>query len=491
MDNYQFCLIIPFEYDDEKFNLLANERNGLISFFNKEKISSSGIRSFFNEKGENIFLEKVPSSQVVYKYKFDENNRQRLGIIHNTNYRYKSKKEEILFEIVEICLWFFKRGGAYLTITMKVSNLSTSQVLKLTSQVNWMKFRFSYKKERDRKEENMSIEELIENCSRYIDESLKMTKVSNLVYQLSYLLTSSLENEELSDFLERYRVGKTLESGSFMSMDESMFYKPEQYNYISWGVAKQRLVMHGDCSKTGKENIQFMKNSLKKSIFSKYLLIYLYYIDLLQRCSKVEKQQKEMNKNSNFNMNLMRNIIDLEKTVPEILDLENHKHINILFCQYLCEQPTWNLHHRLKEIHSHDVFISYRHDGGQYLALLLYHMLGARGIEVFLDNKSLRSGSFDTQLVDAIVQSKRLIVIISPGSVERLKEKDDWVRKEIACALDKKVIIIPVVMENVKMPTKEELPEDIQGLTDYHGIVNSSMAFFDKVVEELIRLIRE
>lgn len=491
MDNYQFCLIIPFEYNDEKFNLLANEKNGLISFFNKEKISSSGIRSFFNEKGENIFLEKVPSLQVVYKYKFDENNRQRLGIIHNTDYRYKFKKEEILFEIVEIYLWFFKSGGAYLTIRIKASNLSISQILKLNSQVNWMQFRFFYKKERDGKEENMSIGELVENCMVYMDKRLKMTKVGNLAYQLSYLLTSSLENEELSDFLERYRVGKTLESGSSMPIDESMFYKPEQYNYISWGVAKQRLVMHGDCSKTGKNNIRFMQSSLKKSIFSKYLLLYLYYIDLLQICNQVERQQEEMKKNNSFNTDLMSDIIGLEKTVPEVLDLENHKHINILFCQYLCKQPTWNLYHRLKEIHSHDVFISYRHDGGQYLALLLYYMLGSRGIEVFLDNKSLRSGSFDAQLVDAIAQSKRLIAIISPGSVERLKEKDDWVRKEIACALDKKVTIIPVVMENVKMPTKEELPEDIQELTDYHGIVNSSMAFFDKVVEELIRLIRK
>lgn len=493
MNNYQVCLIKLFEYEHEKFHVLSDESNGLVPLFDKEKINSSGRRSFFNERGENILLEKDSSSQVVYKYKFNQNKRLKLGIMNKANYQYKVKNQDIFFEIVEIYVWFFKSGEAYLTLRIKLIDLDYKQVLKVNGQVNWEKFQFSYKRGRDGKEENMSIGELMKNCIACADKSLNIKPLGKTIYELECLLTDSLKNEELelSDFLERYRIGRNLESGSSISMDERLFYKPDAYKYISWGIAEHRLVMHGDCSKTSQSNITFMRNGLVKSIFSKYLLVYLYYINLLQRCTQIEEQQKKTNKNNNFDASVMSDSINLEKTIPEVIDLQYHSHINKLFCEYLCGKFMWNLEYRLHEVHSYDVFISYRHDGGQYLALLLYYMLKVNGIKVFLDNRSLRAGKFDDQLMDAIAQSKKLIAIISPGSIKRLQEEEDWVRKEISYAIKKGIVIIPVVMEKNDMPKKEELPQDIQGLSKEHGIVNSSVTLFDQVVKELVRLVKE
>lgn len=493
MNNYQLCLILSFQYDKKKFNLLANEKNGLITeFFNKKKITSSGMCSFFNESGENFFLEKDPSAQMVYKYKFDDNKRQALGIMHNKNYRYQFKTENIFLKIIEIYMWFFKNGRAYLTIRLGADNPNNSQILKINSQVNWMDVKFSYEKGRNKIKNQISFKELTENCIKDMDKELRIVKTENSVYQLSYLLTNLEKNEVFFDFLERYRIGKALENGSIMTMKKEAFFdvKDYGYNYILWGFSEKRLVMHGDCGGHMKEsNIEILQGQLRESIFSKYLVLYLYYINLLQRCVYIEQQQKNVNNYNSFNTELMNNIVDLEKTVPELVNLNGHEHIKELF-RKLCEYSEWNLNERLKEIHSYDVFISYRHDGGQYLALLLYHMLSLRGIQVFLDNKSLRAGKFDEQLVEAIIQSKKLLAIISPGSVERLKDDDDWVRKEIACALKAEVTIIPVVMERVQNPKKEELPEDIQGLADCHSIVNSSIDSFDGIIDKLCELIR-
>lgn len=46
----------------------------------------------------------------------------------------------------------------------------------------------------------------------------------------------------------------------------------------------------------------------------------------------------------------------------------------------------------------YDVFISYRRDGGDILAMLLYNRLKDDGYNPFYDIETLRSGRFNEQL---------------------------------------------------------------------------------------------
>ena len=74
-----------------------------------------------------------------------------------------------------------------------------------------------------------------------------------------------------------------------------------------------------------------------------------------------------------------------------------------IFYNILCE--SLNLPDKInelkKEYKKYDIFISYRHDGGQYLALLFEH-LREKGLKVFLDVESLKVGHFDEQIYNEI-----------------------------------------------------------------------------------------
>ena len=120
-----------------------------------------------------------------------------------------------------------------------------------------------------------------------------------------------------------------------------------------------------------------------------------------------------------------------------------------------------------------DVFISYRHDGGEYLALLVYQYLTKRGKKVFWDRESLKSGSYEQQIHKVIPECKNVVLILSEHCVERLNKEDDWVKKELLCAYEKEKDVLLIPMENVKIPNKKELehlPEGLQKLADYHAI---------------------
>lgn len=123
----------------------------------------------------------------------------------------------------------------------------------------------------------------------------------------------------------------------------------------------------------------------------------------------------------------------------------------------------------MKKDTTYDIFISYRRKGGEFLAHSLYDKLCSDHYSVFLDTESLHSGKFNAQLLQVIDQCTYVIVILSPHALDRsLKNEDDWVRKEIAYALEKSKTIIPLFLEDFELP--EQLPHDISELKNYHGL---------------------
>jgi hypothetical protein len=67
------------------------------------------------------------------------------------------------------------------------------------------------------------------------------------------------------------------------------------------------------------------------------------------------------------------------------------------------------------------VFISYRRDGGAELARLVSEILPRRGYRVFMDVESLRSGPFNTALLSEIESASEVVVILTPGSLDRCR----------------------------------------------------------------------
>ena len=131
----------------------------------------------------------------------------------------------------------------------------------------------------------------------------------------------------------------------------------------------------------------------------------------------------------------------------------------------------------------YDVFISYRRDGGAETAKHLRDVLTERGYRVFFDTDSLRSGDFNRKLFDVIDGCKDFLLILSPGALDRCENEGDWVRLELAHALELKKNVVPVMSGSFVFP--ETLPADIDAVRWQNG-VSVNIEFFDAMIDKLV-----
>lgn len=134
----------------------------------------------------------------------------------------------------------------------------------------------------------------------------------------------------------------------------------------------------------------------------------------------------------------------------------------------------------------YDVFISYRRDGGDTLAQLLYDRLTSRGYSVFLDIESLRSGLFNEALLSIIDECRDVVLILPPEALERCRNPGDWVYLELTHALKRGKNIVPVLMRGFHWP--EEMPQGLEQLRNFNG-VQDSKDYFDAVMDKLALLL--
>lgn len=125
----------------------------------------------------------------------------------------------------------------------------------------------------------------------------------------------------------------------------------------------------------------------------------------------------------------------------------------------------------------YDIFISYRRQGGYETARAVEASLSQRGYRVFLDVEGLRSGEFNKQLYQVIDQCKDVLVICSPHCLDRCVNEDDWVRAEIAHAIQTKKSIIPIIINDFQFPEPEALPEEIRSFPNYQALTPSPQTF--------------
>jgi TIR domain len=122
------------------------------------------------------------------------------------------------------------------------------------------------------------------------------------------------------------------------------------------------------------------------------------------------------------------------------------------------------------------IFISYRRDesagyAGRIADRLVEHFGEDR---IFRDIDSIEPGlDFVEAIQNAVDSSEVLIVVIgqnwlaatNAAGQKRLETPDDYVRIEIATALQRNTRVIPLLVQGAVMPSAEELPEDLAPLT--------------------------
>lgn len=133
------------------------------------------------------------------------------------------------------------------------------------------------------------------------------------------------------------------------------------------------------------------------------------------------------------------------------------------------------------------IFISYRRDGGEFLAGRVSDKLTDMGYSVFYDIESMRSGLFNNQIYSAIEQCEDVLLVLPPNALDRCTDENDWVRKEIEYALKNNKNIIPLIMRDFSFPP--DLPECIKDVAMCEGVLVDSY-YFDAVISRVCTLIK-
>lgn len=127
------------------------------------------------------------------------------------------------------------------------------------------------------------------------------------------------------------------------------------------------------------------------------------------------------------------------------------------------------------------VFISYRRKEASGMAGRLYDRLAARfgDDQVFMDVDKIALGvDFAEVIAQAVSSSRVLLAVIGPTWLtatdgdgrRRLQDPNDLVRLEIAAALERGIRVIPILIEDADMPSRQELPEDLAELADRQAL---------------------
>src|ERR1041385_5632509 len=112
---------------------------------------------------------------------------------------------------------------------------------------------------------------------------------------------------------------------------------------------------------------------------------------------------------------------------------------------------------------SNSVFISYRREASAFVAQAVFQDLQANGIDAFYDIESINSGQFDTIILNQIAARPYFLPILTPGTLDRCVEPDDWVLREIEHALALKREIVPLYTPDFKMTDLEKFLPDSLG----------------------------
>ncbi len=131
------------------------------------------------------------------------------------------------------------------------------------------------------------------------------------------------------------------------------------------------------------------------------------------------------------------------------------------------------------------VFISYRRSTSEYLARAIYLDLRASGYDVFLDFESIDSGSFERIILGQIAARAHFLALLTPGSVERCVNSDDWMRREIEYAMDMGRNVVPVSAQGFSFEDAEPyLKGRLVTLPQYNALVMPS-GYFDEAMTRL------
>jgi len=148
------------------------------------------------------------------------------------------------------------------------------------------------------------------------------------------------------------------------------------------------------------------------------------------------------------------------------------------------------------------LFISYRREDSADVTGRIYDRLSTHfgAVNVFKDVDSIPLGlDFREVISHAVAKASVVVVVVGKnwlGSSHdsenaRIHNQTDFVRTEVAAALNQKKPVIPVLVSGAKMPLEADLPDEIKGFAYRNGVKVRPDPDFDHDVERLIKGIKQ
>jgi TPR repeat protein len=147
----------------------------------------------------------------------------------------------------------------------------------------------------------------------------------------------------------------------------------------------------------------------------------------------------------------------------------------------------------------HQIFISYRRDDSAGYAGRVHDRLEREfGADLlFMDVDSIPLGlNFVKILREKIARCDVLLAVIGPSWIDvqgpdgkrRLDDPSDFVRVEIAAALEREIPVIPILLNGAKIPSRHELPDDLKELAVRQGLDVRHASFHGDMNRLILRL---
>lgn len=152
-----------------------------------------------------------------------------------------------------------------------------------------------------------------------------------------------------------------------------------------------------------------------------------------------------------------------------------------------------------------DILINYRRSDSAIAAHVMYEVLAESFPgQVFIDIDLIQvAADFPSVLREALRTCSVMVSLVghhwlteSDESGRRIDNSNDWVRMEIESALSsKRTTVVPVLLDDAKMPSSTDLPRSIQKLSKLHAVSLSAKAYRAEVARllapEIGRILRE
>ena len=147
------------------------------------------------------------------------------------------------------------------------------------------------------------------------------------------------------------------------------------------------------------------------------------------------------------------------------------------------------------------VFISYRRqDAAGHAGRVRDRLATEFGANLlFMDVDGIPAGvNFVKALHKELAKCGVLLAVIGPDWLKvrdkdgkrRLENPNDFVRVEIAAALQRNIPVIPILLDGVKVPKTNQLPKDLEGLSTRNGL-DVRDASFHNDIDKLVRRLKD